>query len=67
MRRHHYALFFLLLLIAIIIVGWNRGWFTVNKENIQRDEQQLKEKAEQIKEGIQNATKKGAPSESPSK
>ena len=62
MRRHHYALFFLILLIVILIVGWNRGWFTVNKDAIEQDKeratQKLKEEADKIKEGLQKATKK---------
>ena len=49
MRRHHYALFFLILLVVILVVGWKRGWFTVNEDKVQRDEQQIKEK---IKEGF---------------
>jgi hypothetical protein len=46
MRRHHYALFFLILLVVILIIGWKRGWFTVNRENVQRDEEKIKQTIE---------------------
>ncbi len=62
MRRHHYALFFLILLIAIIIVGWKRGWFTVNQENINQDKEKavetIKDGLDKLKQGAQKDAKK---------
>jgi hypothetical protein len=59
MRRSHGFLIFVLL-VAIIAFGWWRGWFSVNKENIQQDEQRVKEGAEKISDKIKDSLPKGS-------
>ncbi len=59
MRRSH-GFFIFVLLIAIIAFAWWRGWFSVNKENIQQDEQRVKEGAEKISDKIKDSLPKGS-------
>jgi hypothetical protein len=67
MRRSH-GLFLFVLLIALIAFGWWRGWFSVNKENIQQDENRakaavkegadkLKQEADKLKGGVNKDSK----------
>jgi hypothetical protein len=53
MRRSHGLLLFVLV-IALIAFAWWRGWFNVNKENVQQDENRakaaVKEGAEKIEQ-----------------
>ena len=71
MRRGGCIVFLLVVLIALIVVGYYRGWYTVNKAPIQKDEQTIKEKAKQVgqdvKNSVNNALNKNKPAEAPKK
>jgi Tfp pilus assembly protein PilO len=47
-------LFFVLLVVVVGIVGlgFYRGWFTVNQDKIQQDEQKAKEKVRELTQEV---------------
>jgi hypothetical protein len=65
MRRGWFFLFFVL--VVIIVVGINRGWFTVNKDKIKEDEQRavekFKEETGKAKAGLNQELNKDKPAD----
>ena len=44
----------LVVAVAIVGIGFYRGWFTVNEEKIQQDEQKAKEKVRELTEELKS-------------
>lgn len=49
----------LVVVVGIVGVGFYRGWFTVNQEKIQQDEQRAKEKVRELTHEMKAKTSEG--------
>ena len=49
---------FLVLVVGVVGLGFYRGWFTVNPEKIQQDEQRAKEEVREIVQEMKARTGK---------
>jgi hypothetical protein len=58
MRRLFVVL--LVVVVGIVGVGFYRGWFTVNQDKIQQDEQKAKEKVRELTQEMKAKTGEGA-------
>ncbi|HEY2838181.1 MAG TPA: hypothetical protein VGJ26_03485 [Pirellulales bacterium] len=50
----------LVVVVGIVGVGFYRGWFTVNQDKLQQDEQKAKEKVRELTQDLKAKTGEGA-------